>query len=136
MRHDQDEHNALRLAWLMVAGWWLSAIWLAIAWLSILLIVTRPAGLRMIAYLPSIISLKPPNDAYHSIITETLARLEDNHATQRPFVSRLLYSLAIGWWLSIGWTALAWGQSLSHRNETRTITMLMRLPAVMTLQRY
>lgn len=136
MRQHQDEHTALRLAWLIFAGWWLSAIWLILAWFCILLVVSRPLGMRMIANLTLVATLEPPGDTSYDIAMDTLGRIEDNNFRQRRFILRLLYCAVIGWWLSIAWAILAWTRSLSAQQQPETMSMLMKLPAVMTLQRY
>jgi hypothetical protein len=133
---EPDEHAALRLVWLVFAGWWLSALWVAIAWFSILLVVTRPAGFRMIAYLPIIVRLKPADDIQRAIVEDTLAQLAYGRLKQRPFVVRLLYCGTVGWWVSLVWAIVAWAASLSSHRQPEPMMMFMRLPAVMTLRRY
>lgn len=136
IRDEQDEHTALRLVWLVFAGWWLSALWVAIAWLAILLSTTLPAGFWMIAHLPLIVSLKLPGEEWHDIVEDTLARIEYSRLKQRPFVLRLLYAVTVGWWFSLGWAIVTWAKSLSSHNHPAPLMMFMRLPAVMTLRRY
>lgn len=136
LREEQDEHAALRMIWLVFAGWWLSALWVAIAWFTILLPFARGTGFWMIARLPLLVSLKPAGDEYRAIVENTLARIEHKRLKQRPCALRCFYCLAFGWWLSIGWATVAWAESLSPHKQTKPLMMFMRLPAVMTLQRY
>ena len=136
MRDEQDEHTALRLVWLSFAGWWLSALWVVIAWVAILLGITQPAGFWMIAHLPLIVNLKPPSEECHAIVADTLTQMTKSQRQQRPFFPRLLYCIAVGWWLSLGWALIAWARSLSSHKQREPLLMFMRLPAIMTLRRY
>lgn len=127
---------ALRMAWLVLIGWWFSAIWVAIAWLALLLGFTESAGMQMLVELPRLVRLRAPDDRRRDIVDDTLFRLEESLLIQRPLVLRLLYVVAVGWWLSIIWAVVAWLGSLSLQTRPAPLTMFMRLPAVMTLRRY
>ena len=120
----------------MLAGWWLSAIWVVIAWLAILLGVTRRIGFRMIAQLPRVKNLRSPGDERCDFVEEVLERIEHSQRPQLPLIVRLIYFITIGWWLSMIWTIVAWGENLSIQRRPTALVMFMRLPAVMTLRRY
>ena len=136
MRQEQDEHTALRIAWRIFVGWWLSALWVGAAWLAMLFVETRPAGFRMIAYLPLIVDLQRPDDDWQDIVEDTLARIECTDREQLPLILRLTFCLVVGWWLSLGWAAAAWAVNLSAQPHQAPLMMFMRLPTVMTLRRY
>lgn len=133
---EPEERVALRMLWLIFAGWWLSAIWVGVAWVLLLIAPASPLGLRMLANLQRIVALIASDDESLDLVEDTLLRMENEHLRQRPAVARLLYTLAIGWWLSIVWSVVAWGRSLSVQTQPTTVMMFMRLPALMTLQRY
>ena len=133
---EQGEYIALRATWFVLAGWWLSAIWVVIAWLAILLGVTRRIGFRMIAQLPRVKNLRSPGDERCDFVEEVLERIEHSQRPQLPLIVRLIYFITIGWWLSMIWTIVAWGENLSIQRRPTALVMFMRLPAVMTLRRY
>ena len=131
---DQDEHVALRMTWFILVGWWLSALWAICAWGCLLLGVTMPLGLRMCGRIHHVATLKPPSDDCLDMVDITIWRMQQA-TPQRSALMRLAYALAIGWWASLVWTFMAWSQCLRLHNGTLAVTMLLRLPVVMTLRR-
>ena len=131
-----DEQTALRMVWLVFAGWWLSIAWVLVAWLCVLIVPLTGFGLTMLANITRVAAFRSPGDECHSILSATLWRLDNVHTLQRPVLLRLLYALSIGWWLSLLWAILAWAESLSIDRRPSGVARFMRLPRFATLQRY
>lgn len=134
--NDSDDQLPLRMIWLLMVGWWLSAIWVTVAWLSMILFPGSAVGLRMLAHVPRVVALKAPQPHNLQLVQEAASRLEHSRTSQRPAVVRLVYTLAIGWWFSMIWSVVAWFRSLSLHTRPTATTMFVRVPAVMTLRRY
>lgn len=133
---DHEENVSLRMIWLILAGWWLSAIWVGLAWVLLLVVPASPLGMRMLAHLHRIVALKAPEDESLDLVEDTLQRMESSTVSQYPTAVRLLYTLIIGWWFSIIWSAVAWIRSLSIQTRPMAVVMFTRTPSVMTLRRY
>lgn len=131
-----DEQRSLRLAWLVFAGWWMSLLWVVAGWFCVLMPPLTRAGMSMFGNMTRVVALRSPGDECAAILHDTLWKLDHSQVTQRPFVVRLLYTLAIGWWLSLLWVALGWAESLSIDRKPTGVARFMRLPGIMTLRRY
>lgn len=131
-----EDQTALRMVWLAFAGWWLSIIWVIAGWLLVLTVPLTGLGLTMLANTTRIIAIRSPGDECYSILNATLRNLDRTPVPQRPTLLRLLYALSIGWWLSLLWAMLAWGESLSIDRRPSGVARFMCLPRLATLRRY
>lgn len=131
-----EEQTALRMVWLVFAGWWLSIVWVLVAWLCVIITPFTGSGLRMLAHISRVNALRSTSEECLAILDSTLWRLEHATLPQRPLLLRLLYSLTIGWWLSLLWALLAWAESLSIDRRPGAVARFMHLPRMATLRRY
>ena len=131
-----EEQTSLRMIWLAFAGWWLSLIWVVAGWLCLMLTPRNPTGLRMLGNMARIVAFRVPGEDCEGLVNETLWRLEHSGLPQRSLAVRLVYTVLIGWWLSLLWLVLAWGDSLSIDRRPTGVARFMRLPHIMTLRRY
>lgn len=133
----QSPSLLVRAAYFLLIGWWASGIWLSVAWLLNLTIILMPVGIKMINYVPKIVSLKD-----RTIEMETLTD-EDGSVTvsqrsrdQHSLVVRGVYFLLVGWWASGIWMSLAWVASVSIVGLPVAVWMYSRLPYVVSLYKY
>lgn len=131
-----EDQTALRMVWLVFAGWWLSIIWVLAGWLAVLIAPSTGIGLTMLANVTRVIAFRSPGDECYSILNSTLRSLDSPSVPQRPALLRLLYALLVGWWLSLLWAMLAWGESLSIDRRPSGVARFMRLPRLATLRKY
>jgi len=120
----------VRVLWFIFVGWWVGAGVAAIAWVLVLTIIGLPFGLWIINRLPSIITLRPQESTYvvtpYGLVT---------NVRQRSFVVRAIWFLAIGWWLSGAWMALAYACVVTIVLIPVAFWMYGRVGAVTTLYR-
>ena len=120
----------VRVLWFIFVGWWVGAAVSAFAWVLILTIIGLPIGLWIINRLPSIITLRPQESTYvvtpYGLVTGV---------RQRSFVVRAIWFLAIGWWLSGVWMALAYTCLVTIVLMPVAFWMYGRVGAVTTLYR-
>ena len=120
----------VRVLWFIFFGWWVGAAVSALAWSLNLTIIGLPLGLWIINRLPSIITLRPQESIYvvtpYGLVTGV---------RQRSFVVRAIWFLAIGWWLSGVWMALAYTCLVTIVLMPVAFWMYGRVGAVTTLYR-
>ena len=120
----------VRVLWFIFFGWWVGAGVSALAWSLNLTIIGLPLGLWIINRLPSIITLRPQESIYvvtpYGLVTGV---------RQRSFVVRAIWFLAIGWWLSGLWMALAYTCLVTIVLMPVAFWMYGRVGAVTTLYR-
>ena len=120
----------LRVIYFVLIGWWLGALGSAVAWFLVAIVIGLPVGLWLINRLPTLITLRPQEQAW---------RLEDGvlrqGKAQHPFLLRAIYFLLIGWWLSGVWMALAYALLLTILLLPVSFWMYGRIGAVTTLYR-
>lgn len=120
----------LRVIYFVLIGWWLGALVSAVAWFLVAIVIGLPIGLWLINRLPTLITLRPQEQAW---------RLEDGvlrqGKVQYPFLLRAIYFLLIGWWLSGLWMALAYALLLTIVLLPVSFWMYGRIGAVTTLYR-
>lgn len=133
----QSPSLVVRAVYFLLVGWWASGIWLSVAWLLNLTIVLMPVGIKMINYVPKVVSLKN-----RTIEMETLTD-EDGSVTvsqrsrdQHSLLVRGVYFLLVGWWASGIWMSLAWVASVSIVGLPVAVWMYSRLPYVVSLYKY
>ena len=134
---DQGPSLVVRAVYFLLIGWWASGIWLGVAWLLNVTIVLMPVGIKMINYVPKVVSLK-----HRTIEMESHTDADgDVTVTQRSkpqhsLLVRGVYVLLVGWWASGIWLSVAWLASVSLVGLPVAIWMYGRLPYVVSLYRY
>ncbi len=111
----------LRLLWMIVIGWWLSAIFYIIAAILTLLIVTSPLGMMVvqkIGWAFSLYSEEQPIGAKNK---------------QPSFILRFLYFIVIGWWLGGIALSIAWILGISIIGLPLSFMIMNRMGKIMTL---
>lgn len=118
-----------RLAYWLVIGWWASWLWLLLAWLFNLLILTRPWAQWMVNHLPYLLLGR-------SVQTRE-PWVKWRPAAERPYppLTRVVYWLLCGWWLSLLWTNVAALACASILGIPVGLLMLSYLPTVSDLSR-
>ncbi len=120
--------SALRLAYLLLVGWWASAAWILGAWLVLLTPLGLDRGARMINHLPRVL-LRGRAPRQPGVVVLSPA------AAQRDWRWRLLYGLTVGWWLSLLCAALAWLACITILGLPLGLVLLSYLPTIANLQR-
>jgi len=128
----EDRSLVVRAAWFILVGWWATGIWLSVAWLLLVLVVTIPIGIKMINLVPMVLSLKPPSREFVSRSSEGVVQSRE----QRSLALRAVWFVAIGWWASGIWMAIAYALTLSIVGIPVAIWMYGKLPAIVSLYRY
>jgi len=118
----------VRAVWFALVGWWATGIWLTVAWFLNVTVVGLPLGIKMINYVPMVLSLK--NSELGADITED-ARME-----QRGLLVRGAWFILVGWWASGFWMGIAYFLSLTIIGLPLAVKMFNKLPAVVSLYRY
>lgn len=124
------------LIWFLLVGWWASAIWMSVAWVLVVLIITMPIGLKMINFVPRIVSLREPTREFTTVTDGLSTRVTVSDLPQQHFLVRALYFIFIGWWFSAIWMSVAWFIGITVIGLPLAIWMYNRIPAVTTLKRY
>ncbi|MDZ7745704.1 MAG: YccF domain-containing protein [Halobacteriales archaeon] len=136
-RTSESPSLIVRAVYFLLIGWWASGIWLSVAWFLNLTIVLMPVGIKMINYVPKIVSLKD-----RTIETESLTDADGNVSIsqrskeQHSLLLRGVYFFLVGWWASGVWMSLAWVASVSIVGLPVAVWMYSRLPYVVSLYRY
>ena len=81
--YSSDDQAALRMVWLVFAGWWLAILWVVIAWLCVLIVPLAPHGLRMLAGISRVTGLRSPGLECTYILHTTLRQMEQKNKAQR-----------------------------------------------------
>jgi uncharacterized membrane protein YccF (DUF307 family) len=136
-QEDTSPSLIVRGVYFLLFGWWASGIWLSIAWALNLTIILMPVGIKMINYVPKIVSLKD-----RKIETEQVTD-EDGNVTvtqgtseQYSIPLRAAYFLLVGWWASGVWMAIAWLVSITVIGLPLAVWMYDRLPFIVSLYQY
>ena len=134
---DQGPSLVVRAVYFLLIGWWASGIWLGVAWLLNVTIVLMPIGIKMINYVPKVVSLK---DRTIEMESHTDANgdvtVTQRSKPQHSLLVRGVYVLLVGWWASGIWLSVAWLASVSLVGLPVAIWMYGRLPYVVSLYRY
>lgn len=126
----------VRAAWFLLVGWWLTGIWLGAAWLLIVTVVFAPVGVKLINYVPMVVSLKRRRVSNRIVTEEGEYRLESSATDQLPLLVRAVYFVLIGWWASLVWMGVAYLFTLTILGLPIAIWMYGKLPFVASLYRY
>lgn len=130
-----EDQVALRMIWLAFAGWWLSIAWVVAAWLCVIVPPFTRKGLWMFANVSRVVSLRSPGDDCQDLLDDTLFNLTAP-GRQQPLLTRIIYCLALGWWISLVWTLVAWADSVSIDRRPTGVARFMRLPRLANLWMY
>ena len=126
----------VRAVWFLIVGWWATGLWLTVAWLLNLTIIGLPLGLKMINYVPAVLSLKERNTEMSIAENEGNTLAVESNKEQRSLLIRGVWFLLVGWWASGIWMGIAYLLSLSIIGLPLAVVMFNKLPAVVSLYRY
>jgi uncharacterized membrane protein YccF (DUF307 family) len=126
----------VRAVWFLIVGWWATGLWLTVAWLLNLTIIGLPLGLKMINYVPAVLSLKERNTEMSIAENEGNTHAVESNKEQRSLLIRGVWFLLVGWWASGIWMGIAYLLSLSIIGLPLAVVMFNKLPAVVSLYRY
>lgn len=134
---DQGPSLVVRAVYFLLIGWWASGIWLGVAWLLNVTIVLMPVGIKMINYVPKVVSLKDRTIEMESHTdADGDVTVTQRSKPQHSLLVRGVYVLLVGWWASGIWLSVAWLASVSLVGLPVAIWMYGRLPYVVSLYRY
>jgi uncharacterized membrane protein YccF (DUF307 family) len=120
----------LRAVWFLLVGWEITAVWLLIAWILNLTVIGIPIGVKMINWVPKVLTLKGGITRKIENGEITIVKTE-----QRNLFVRAIYFVLIGWWLSLIWMALGYLLCISIIGLPFGIWILNRLPEITSLFR-
>lgn len=127
----------VRAVYFLLVGWWASGIWLSVAWFLTVTIIGAPLGIKMINWVPKIVSLKERQIATEVTQTrEGSVTVTESASDQHSLLVRAVYFLLVGWWASGIWMSIAWVASITIVGLPLAIWMYSRLPYVVSLYRY
>lgn len=121
---------ALRAAWFLLVGWWLTPVVLFVAWLLHVPIVTIPLGVKLVNQVPRVLTLKPPGEV------SGLPDPDADPSSQYPLLVRAVWFVFVGSWLSLAWVVVASLFAVTVVGLPVAIWLLNRLPFVLSLYRY
>ena len=121
-----DRSLVVRAVWFVVVGWWATPVVVNVAWLLNLTVIGIPLGIKVLNFVPTVLSLKEPR----SRTAPEAAR------GQRSLVVRAVYFVFVGWWLSLLWAELAAFLSVTIVGLPLAYWMFNRLPYVTSLYRF
>ncbi|WP_049890187.1 YccF domain-containing protein [Natronorubrum sulfidifaciens] len=116
----------VRALWFFAIGWWATPIVVNLAWALNVTIILAPLGIKLINLIPTVLTLAEPR----SFTDPELAR------GQHSLVTRALYFVFIGWWLSFLWANLAALLAVTIIGLPVAIWMINRLPFITSLYRF
>jgi hypothetical protein len=125
--------------WYYAVGWWSIGVFYLAGWLASLSVVGLDRGQRMFdrAVWFSTRGEPPPGQKgmYKRAVDTEPVRLAPAHR-QRPLALRLLWLVAVGWWLGAGWVLACWAmQWPPYPFTVLSVKLARRVPEVMTLAR-
>ncbi len=126
----------VRTLYFVFIGWWLSFAWILVAWIFNATIIGLPVGLTMLNQLPHVATLKPATRQINVQARSGMLIYGPGRPQQAPFALRALYFVAVGWWLSLLWTVVAWMMCTSVIGLAVGFFMFDYIPAITTLERY
>lgn len=137
---EQEDTSAsilVRGVYFLLFGWWASGVWLTIAWVLNLTIVGMPLGIKMINYVPKIVSLKDRTIETDRVVDEEgNVTIKQGTSEQYSLPLRAVYFLVVGWWVSGVWMFFAWVASVTVVGLPLAVWMYDRLPFVVSLYKY
>jgi uncharacterized membrane protein YccF (DUF307 family) len=136
VREDSRVPFLIRVLWFLVIGWHATLYWVVAAWILNLTIVGLPLGLWMLNRVPVVLTLRMPRS--YTVAHMHQGQIVDLHSEvvpQHVWPLRLLYTVLIGWWLSLIWAIVGWLLCITIIFLPVGVWMLDRLPEVTTLMR-
>lgn len=128
----QQRSLIVRAIWYLLIGWWATGIWLGVAWFLNVTIIGLPIGIKMINWVPWVVSLKP-REKVQALDEE---RIETVGLDQPSLIIRAVWFVFIGWWASGIWTGVAYVFTISIIGLPVAIWMYGKLPWIVSLYRY
>ena len=122
----RDRSLLVRALWFVVVGWWATPVVVNVAWLLNATIVGIPLGIKVLNFVPTVLSLKEPR----SRTAPETAR------GQHSLAVRAVYFVFVGWWLSLLWAELAAFLSITIVGLPLAYWLFNRLPYVTSLYRF
>ncbi|MBX0286773.1 YccF domain-containing protein [Haloarcula salinisoli] len=116
----------VRAVWFLLVGWWLTGLWLSVAWLLNVTIIGIPLGIKMINWVPYVLSLKKRERYVEAGAGKS----------QYSIPVRAVWFLLVGWWASGVWTGVAYTLTLSIVGIPLAVWMYGKLPFVVSLYNY
>ncbi|MFB6164860.1 MAG: YccF domain-containing protein [Haloarculaceae archaeon] len=116
----------VRALWFVFVGWWATPIVVNAAWLLNVTIILLPLGIKLINFVPTVLTLAEPR----SLTAPERAR------GQSSLVIRAVYFVFVGWWLSLLWANVAAFFAVTVIGLPIAIWMFNRLPYVTSLYRF
>lgn len=126
----------VRAVWFIFVGWWATGIWLGIAWFLNVTVIGMPIGIKMINYVPKVVSLKGRTAGNGVGPQGGDAGVEQHNTAQRSLLVRAVWFLFVGWWASGIWMGLAYAATLTVVGLPVAIWMYGKLPLIVSLYRY
>ncbi|GEM_PF-655780 len=126
----------LRALYFVFVGWWVTWLWVSFAWLFNLSIIGLPIGLLMLNLVPQVLTLEPQRTEFITVYSQT-GRLSVRQvpAQSPPLLTRAIWFVLVGWWLSLLWTYVATFLCISVIGLPAGIWLFHRLPLITTLKR-
>jgi uncharacterized membrane protein YccF (DUF307 family) len=116
----------VRALWFLLVGWWATPAVINLAWLCFLTVVFAPVGVKLVNYVPTVLTLKEPR-----------SRSDPGTARgQRSLPVRAAYFVLVGWWLSWIWANLAALFAVTIVGLPVALWLINRLPFVTSLYRF
>ena len=118
----------IRGVWFFTVGWWATGIVLTIAWILNLTIIGLPLGIKMINYVPKVLTLKSPE-------TDDVDSVEFGGSSDDSpsIIVRGAYFIFIGWWASGIFTVVAYLLCVSIIGLPFGVKMFNKLPKIVSL---
>lgn len=122
----------VRAVWFVLVGWWATGVWLGIAWLLNVTIIGIPLGIKMINWVPMVVSLRRRQQ--FEIVSD--GDVESHGLDQFSLVIRAVWFVFVGWWASGVWMSVAYLFTISIIGLPVAVWMYNKLPFVVSLYRY
>ena len=136
-QEDTSPSIIVRGVYFLLFGWWASGVWLSIAWFLNLTIIGMPLGIKMINFVPKIVSLKDRKIQTERMVDEAgNVTIRQGTSEQYSLLLRAAYFLLVGWWASGIWMFFAWLASITIIGLPLAVWMYDRLPFIVSLYQY
>lgn len=126
----------VRALWYLFVGWWLAAFVIALGYVLVATIVGIPLGFALFNVIPQALTLRPRTRRFQAKTTGDVMYVGPGHEEQRPWLTRAIYFVLIGWWFGAVWLTLAWLIGLLIVTLPISFMMYNRTGGVMTLHRH
>ena len=133
---DRNPGCLIQILWFALVGWWLGQLWIAAAWFLMLTIIGIPIAVAMLNKIPQIIALRGHSDGVHvRTVGRTTVVTTGGSMPQRFILTRAIYFVLIGWWLSAIWMEVAFFFCATIIGLPLGFWMFDQVPAVVSLHR-